>query len=110
MLTSTFTPTVLLPSTTRLHTRGSRNKRVDTKASKGRKVRYTVHEKLQNFAAEEERSTWEEGARREFFGSLFGRRGILDEGHDGLDAEECRVGSEDGVIDGEADALRLFRT
>lgn len=105
----TATSTVLLPSATRLHTPGSKNKRVDTKASKGRKVRYTVHEKLQNFAAEEERGTWEEGARREFFGSLFGRRGVLDEGDREFDGDEGRVGLEDGVVDGEAEALKLFR-
>ena len=33
-------------------------KQVDTKASKGRKMRYTVHEKLQNFMAPESRGTW----------------------------------------------------
>jgi protein AATF/BFR2 len=73
-------------------------KGVDTKASKGRKVRYTVHEKLQNFAAEEERGTWTEGARREFFASLFGGRGVLDENAEG-----------DEVV-GEESALRLFRS
>jgi protein AATF/BFR2 len=93
------TTTTLLPSATRLHPPGSKNKRVDTKASKGRKVRYTVHEKLQNFAAEEERGTWEESARTEFFGSLFGARKMLDE------SEHV----EDGAEDGEAEALRLFR-
>jgi protein AATF/BFR2 len=98
---TTLSNTAILPSTTRLHPRGSKNKRVDTKASKGRKVRYTVHEKLQNFAAEEERGTWEESARREFFGSLFGKKGVLDE-NDG-------EGEEDGVVDGEKEALRLFR-
>jgi protein AATF/BFR2 len=97
--TATTTTTTLLPSATRLHRPGSKNKHVDTKASKGRKVRYTVHEKLQNFAAEEERGTWEESARTEFFGSLFGARRMLDESEH----------EEDGVVDGEAEALRLFR-
>ena len=101
----TSSSTALLPSTTRLHTPGSKNKRVDTRASKGRKVRYTVHEKLQNFAAEEERGTWEEGARREFFGSLFGARRMLDED----DRENRDVEEEEVMVDGEAEALRLFR-
>ena len=101
------TSTALLPSTTRLHTPGSKNKRVDTRASKGRKVRYTVHEKLQNFAAEEERGTWEESARSEFFGSLFGAKRILDENDHG--AGEGDGDMEDGMINGEAEALRLFR-
>jgi protein AATF/BFR2 len=76
-------------------------KGVDTKASKGRKVRYTVHEKLQNFVAEEERGTWTESARREFFASLFGGQGMLNEDQDvDMDGDE-RVGEEG--------ALRLFR-
>jgi protein AATF/BFR2 len=98
-LAAATTTATLLPSVTRLHPRGSKNKHVDTKASKGRKVRYTVHEKLQNFAAEEERGTWEESARTEFFGSLFGARRMLDE------TEHV----EDRAEDGEAEALRLFR-
>jgi protein AATF/BFR2 len=78
-------------------------KGVDTKASKGRKVRYTVHEKLQNFAAEEERGTWTESARREFFGSLFGGQGMLDEREEiGDEVMDTGVG-EEGV-------LRLFRS
>jgi protein AATF/BFR2 len=49
-------------------------KNVDTKASKGRKLRYTVHEKLQNFMAPEpELGSWGEKRREELFGSLFGR-------------------------------------
>jgi protein AATF/BFR2 len=102
----TSTSTALLPSTTRFHDRGSKNKRVDTKASKGRKVRYTVHEKLQNFAAEEERGTWEESARREFFGSLFGARRMLDENEQDGTGDGA---TEEGMVDGEAEALRLFR-
>ncbi|KAF1925881.1 TRAUB-domain-containing protein [Didymella exigua CBS 183.55] len=45
---------------------------VDTKASKGRRLRYTVQEKLQNFMAPEERGEWGERQRDELFGSLFG--------------------------------------
>ncbi|KAF2765905.1 TRAUB-domain-containing protein, partial [Teratosphaeria nubilosa] len=49
-------------------------KNVDTKASKGRKLRYTVHEKLQNFMAPEDRRTWGERQTDELFGSLFGQK------------------------------------
>ncbi|KAK5050565.1 hypothetical protein LTR84_003847 [Exophiala bonariae] len=89
----------------KLHASGSRAKKVDTKASKGRKVRYTVHEKLQDFMAVEDRGTWEDAARREFFASLLGGMSVLDEGVDGED------GDGDGdVEDGMEDvALRLFR-
>ena len=86
---------------TKLHESGSSKKSVDTRASKGRKIRYTVHEKLQNFMAPEDRTTWTDSARREFFGSLFGQKGLLEE----ADIDE-------GVeVDGahEEQALRLFR-
>ncbi|KIX96555.1 uncharacterized protein Z520_07821 [Fonsecaea multimorphosa CBS 102226] len=114
---SSSSPTVVLP--TKLHVSGSKHKRgvgggVDTKASKGRKVRYTVHEKLENFMAPEDRSTWTESARHEFFGSLLGARiGALDERERSDDAE----GGVDGILadgdgdedTGEVEALRLFR-
>ncbi|KAK4549469.1 hypothetical protein LTR36_006466 [Oleoguttula mirabilis] len=72
-------------------------KNVDTKASKGRKLRYTVHEKLQNFMAPEDRSTWGERQADELFGSLFGQRLGLGEERtegdeemgDGVDAQEA---------------------
>ncbi|PNS15109.1 Protein bfr2 [Sphaceloma murrayae] len=47
---------------------------VDTKASKGRKLRYTVHEKLMNFCAPEDRGVWGERQVDELFSSLLGRR------------------------------------
>ncbi|RMZ84566.1 hypothetical protein DV737_g1204, partial [Chaetothyriales sp. CBS 132003] len=87
---------------TKLHPSGSSKKAVDTRASKGRKIRYTVHEKLQNFMAPDDRTTWGEAARHEFFGSLFGQR-LLDE--NGKDA----VGQDDAV-DPEDAGLRLFRS
>ncbi|KAI9715731.1 MAG: rRNA-processing protein bfr2 [Chrysothrix sp. TS-e1954] len=52
-------------------------KQVDTKASKGRKLNYTAIEKLQNFMAPEDRSTWGERQKDELFGSLLGKRLIL---------------------------------
>ncbi|KAL8791708.1 MAG: hypothetical protein Q9195_005715 [Heterodermia aff. obscurata] len=77
-------------------------KRVDTKASKGRKLRYTVHEKLLNFMAPEEKGSWGERQRAELFGGLLGRRvemGEEEESEDGEDGEDGR----------EEEALRLFR-
>ena len=82
---------------------------VDTKASKGRKIRYTVHEKLVSFLAPEDRSTWTEQARREFFGSLFG-------GQVGVSREEVVDNEGDLGMDGvggggrEEGALKLFRS
>ncbi|KAL3841684.1 hypothetical protein ACJMK2_019794 [Sinanodonta woodiana] len=49
-------------------------KNVDTKASKGRKIRYDVHKKLINFMAQYENSTWPDESRDDLFKSLFGKR------------------------------------
>lgn len=78
-------------------------KQVDTKASKGRKMRYTVHEKLQNFMAPDDRGTWGERQRNELFGSLLGRKVRLGE-VDGVESEED--GGED--MEGVEAGLRLF--
>ena len=90
-------------------------KQVDTKASKGRKMRYTIHEKLQNFMAPEDRGSWGERQRNELFASLLGRRVDLTEFEDGEGGEDgVEVGGEmememDGE-NGEAEGggLRLF--
>ena len=47
-------------------------KKVDTKASKGRKLRYTVHEKIQNFMVPIPKATWHEEQIDELFASLLG--------------------------------------
>lgn len=74
---------------------------VDTKASKGRKMRYSVQEKLQNFMAREERGVWGERQVGELFGGLLGRRGGL--------GEEEGEGDAEGSGDGEGEeGLRLF--
>ena len=75
---------------------------VDTKASKGRRLRYTVQEKLQNFMAPEERGEWGERQRDELFGSLFGKR---------LKLGEEDVESESEIeADAEEAGLMLFRS
>ena len=66
-------------------------KNVDTKASKGRKLRYTVHEKLQNFMAPEDRGSWGQRQADELFGGLFGRRMELG----GRDGDEEMNGLEE---------------
>ncbi|KAJ4298951.1 rRNA-processing protein bfr2 [Kalmusia sp. IMI 367209] len=75
---------------------------VDTKASKGRKLRYTVHEKLQNFMAPEERGLWGERQRDELFSSLFGQRLGLGE-QDDVESEQ------EDAMDAEEQGLMLFR-
>jgi protein AATF/BFR2 len=75
---------------------------VDTKASKGRKMRFTVHEKLQNFMAPEDRGSWEEQAVDRFFGTLLGQKMTLGE-------EEMEVDEENEIPLEEA-GLMLFRS
>ncbi|RYP13903.1 hypothetical protein DL767_010495 [Monosporascus sp. MG133] len=75
---------------------------VDTKASKGRKMRFNVHEKLQNFMAPEDRRSWEESAIDRLFGTLFGQKMELD--------EEAVSDQEMGGASVEEGGLRLFRS
>ncbi|KAK6322170.1 hypothetical protein J4Q44_G00069620 [Coregonus suidteri] len=48
-------------------------KKVDTKASKGRKVRFHIHSKLVNFMAPIDHSSMNDDARTELYRSLFGK-------------------------------------
>lgn len=76
---------------------------VDTRASKGRKLRYNVHEKLQSFMAPEDRSTWGERQMEELFSSLFGQKlGLEVKG--GEDRSE-----QDGDVAMEEAGLLMFR-
>lgn len=76
-------------------------KNVDRKASKGRKMRFTVHEKLQNFMAPEDRRSWEQGAIDRFFVTLFGQK---------MELEEEESEDEDmEEVEAQAEGLRLFQ-
>jgi protein AATF/BFR2 len=79
-------------------------KNVDTKASKGRKMRFTVHEKLQNFMAPENRGSWEPDAIERFFRTLLGQKITLGE-EDASDGGEGEVG-----VSLEDEGLVLFRS
>ncbi|KAK4990016.1 rRNA-processing protein bfr2 [Elasticomyces elasticus] len=98
---SHFNTPIDIDFTTRAGRAAKTKKDVDTKASKGRRIRYTVHEKLQNLMAPEDRGTWGGRQAEELFGSLFGRRMGL--GGDG-DGEGEGEGEEE-----EEEGLRLFR-
>lgn len=52
--------------------RSKNKKQVDTKASKGRKIKYDIHKPLANFMAPIYRNQMAEEARNELFSSLFG--------------------------------------
>lgn len=90
-------PTVMLTAAKEVKTR----KNVDRKASKGRKMRFTVHEKLQNFMAPEDRRAWEQEAIDRFFGTLFGRK---------MELNEDESDDDDMEVDAEEAGLRLFRS
>ncbi|CAK9832888.1 Protein AATF [Anthophora retusa] len=54
--------------------RSKMKKRVDTKATKGRKIRYNVHNKLVNFMAPITiNDTWTDHAKNDLYSSLFGK-------------------------------------
>ncbi|KAG0645865.1 bfr2 [Hyphodiscus hymeniophilus] len=77
-------------------------KKVDTKASKGRKMRFTVHEKLQNFMAPEDRGSWEPEAIVRFFGTLLGQKMTL--------GEDIEVDEDEDEVPLEEQGLMLFRS
>lgn len=51
--------------------RSKMKKTVDTRATKGRKIRYAVHSKLVNFMAPMDEGLWTEEAKNDLFKSLF---------------------------------------
>jgi protein AATF/BFR2 len=73
---------------------------VDPKASKGRKLRYHVHEKLQNFMAPIPTLTWEKEQTDELFRGLLGGNGRQDMEMHGRD--------ESDSIPQAAGQLRIF--
>lgn len=54
-------------------------KKVDTKASKGRKVRFHIHSKLVNFMAPNDHSSMSDEARSELYRGLFGQNSAVRE-------------------------------
>lgn len=48
-------------------------RKVDTRCTKGRKLRYTVHNKLVNFMAPIPSNMWTDEAETQLFKSLFGK-------------------------------------
>ncbi|XP_017771666.1 PREDICTED: protein AATF-like [Nicrophorus vespilloides] len=56
--------------------RSKMKKKVDTRATKGRKIRYTIHTKMVNFMAPIDEHEWTDEAKTELYNSLFGKRQI----------------------------------
>nr|CAH7738364.1 unnamed protein product [Callosobruchus chinensis] len=53
--------------------RSKMKRKVDTRASKGRKIRYAIHSKLVNFMAPIDENLWTDEAKTELYSSLFGK-------------------------------------
>ncbi|KAF8343463.1 apoptosis-antagonizing transcription factor [Amanita rubescens] len=74
-------------------------KKVDTKASKGRKIRYHVHEKIQNFMVPVHViGGWHEEQIDELFASLLGKG--FESAGPGLDEEQLENRLDEGVMTG----------
>lgn len=68
-------------------------KAVDTRASKGRKLRYEPHEKLQNFMVPVATGTWHEEMIDELYTSLLGHKRSIEENEkiEDLDVGEIKI-------------------
>lgn len=77
-------------------------KNVDTKASKGRKLKFTVQEPIQNYEAPKGKFSWDNEQIDEFFAGLLGQRVDFAEGSD----EESAMDEDDEVL--KNDDLRVF--
>lgn len=53
--------------------RSKMKRKVDTKATKGRKIKYVVHNQLVNYMAPEKCTTWTDESTNELYSSLFGK-------------------------------------
>lgn len=93
--------------------KSSRKRAVDTRASKGRKLRFEVHEKLRNFMAPMPApvpangngggGAWHEAQVDELFAALLGR------GFGGAEVDVEEVEKEERVGDVDGEALKGFR-
>lgn len=54
--------------------RSKMKRKIDTRATKGRKIRYVVHNKLVNFMAPYDENLWTEEAKTELYNTLFGKK------------------------------------
>ncbi|CAG8560824.1 10191_t:CDS:2 [Acaulospora colombiana] len=80
-----------------------KKKKVDTKASKGRRTRYHVQEKLQNFMVPIPAGTWHDDMIDELYTSLLGKNFDIN------DNEEAQTEqNEHNNIEAELDGLKIF--
>ncbi|EEB06561.1 traub family protein [Schizosaccharomyces japonicus yFS275] len=72
---------------------------VDTKASKGRKLRYHVHEKIRNFMVPIETGSWTDEQKDDLFNSLLGQQVFLTEQPATNEGLEQQQGQEEVLVD-----------
>ncbi|XP_005109026.1 protein AATF [Aplysia californica] len=60
--------------------RNKEKRKVDTRASKGRKIRYNIREKLKNFMTPYDKSSWSDEQKDDLFKALFGGRNVSEGG------------------------------
>ncbi|CAO3664115.1 unnamed protein product [Umbelopsis vinacea] len=87
-----------------------KKKTVDTRASKGRRLRYHVHEKIQNFMVPIPAGSWHDEMTDELYASLLGRkqRDLITE-EDGINEEKGNEDEDHEIVNGQAvDGLRIF--
>lgn len=53
--------------------RSKMKRKVDTKATKGRRIKYVIHNQLVNFMAPEKNYSWTDESKNELYSSLFGK-------------------------------------
>ncbi|OZJ01884.1 hypothetical protein BZG36_05017 [Bifiguratus adelaidae] len=90
-------------------TRGK--KQVDTKASKGRRLRYHVHEKLEGFMAPIPLAgAWHDDMVDELYGSLLGSKAGAGQNVEGEEGEEDDDDDDEEfrVVNGQSEGLRIF--
>lgn len=73
--------------------RSKMKRKVDTKATKGRKIKYVVHNQLVNYMAPEKCLTWTEESTNELYNSLFGK--MFEHNNTGLGGD---VGDRKSVV------------
>lgn len=89
-------------------TKAKTKKTVDTRASKGRKLRYHVQDKVQNFAAPRPVFSWEDDQIDELFAGLLGQRVNFNEDDDGEEKKEDAEEDKDEQLVIPDDGLRIF--
>lgn len=81
-------------------------KNIDTKASKGRKLRYHIQDQIANFETPHSGWKWSDDQIDEFFASLLGQKVNMKEDEDDDNEEEAEGEDEDLAI--ESDGIKLF--